>query len=55
MAQTFPGSQENLGRHVSIEKYQGGTQHPPSEWTGPKTIFKKKRRVCVFIFVLFYV
>jgi hypothetical protein len=38
MSWTFPGIQENWGRHVSIAKSEGGTRHCHSEWSSPKTI-----------------
>jgi hypothetical protein len=53
MARTFLGIRENWGRHVSVEKYEGGTRRPLGEWPSPKKIFrlKKKLYVCVCVFV----
>jgi hypothetical protein len=50
MAQTFPGSRETWGRHVSVAKSEGGTRRPPGEQSSPKTIFLLKKKLCVCVF-----
>jgi hypothetical protein len=52
MAQTFPGIRENLGRHVSVEKFERQTILPLGEWPSRKTILLLKKMFFKFPFLI---